>query len=121
MTTLAAALAMASWGAVVVAPATAHAAATPAPGQFVAKLYSEALGRIPDAGGWSGQLNYFGSAGCTVATVRAQVRAMYTSAEFASRPYDSAARVLALYRGALNREPDQGGLDAYTAQLNSGG
>jgi len=75
---------------------------------------------MPDAGGWTGLLNYYGSAGCTVDTVRAQVRAFYTSPEFMSRPYDSAARVLALYRGPLNREPDQGGLDTWTAQLNNG-
>lgn len=105
--------------AVATAPTTAWAAPA-SPGQFVAKLYSEALGRIPDAGGWTGQLNAFASAGCTATTVRDQVRAMYNSAEFLSRPYDAAARVLAIYRGALNREPDQGGLDAYTGQLQSG-
>jgi hypothetical protein len=100
-------------------PAGPASAAPVVPAQFIAKLYSEALGRIPDAGGWTGNVNFFASAGCNANTVRDRVRAFYNSPEFLGRPYDSAARVLTIYRGALNREPDQGGLNAYTAQLQN--
>jgi len=103
-----------------VGPAGPVSAAPVVPAQFIAKLYSEALGRMPDPGGWSGNVNFFAGAGCSANTVRDRVRVFYNSPEFTGRPYDSAARVLALYRGALNREPDQGGLDAYTAQLQNG-
>ena len=35
------------------------------PSQFIAKLYSEALGRAPDNGGWQAQTNYFLASGCS--------------------------------------------------------
>jgi hypothetical protein len=51
------------------AAASADAAAK-LPGQFVAKLYTEALGRAPDAGGWSFHLGSFAAQGCTPDAVR---------------------------------------------------
>lgn len=98
----------------------ATAAEQRAPAQFVAKLYSEALGRIADPAGWSWHLRELQTHGCTPERVRATVRSIYTSAEFTELPYDSESRVLALYRGALNREPDQAGLEHHAATLRSG-
>jgi hypothetical protein len=104
----------------VVGATSADAAAVQPPGQFVAKLYTEALGRAPDAGGWSFYLNSFAAGGCTRDTVQQTARAFYTSPEFSALPYRNAPRMLALYRGALNREPDQGGLDYYQSLLDGG-
>lgn len=86
--------------------------------QLVAKLFSEALGRMPDPTEWLIRLRPLNLTGCDTTTVAHAVRAMYTSAEFADLPYGHAQRVLALYRGALNRDPDQGGIDYWTAELD---
>jgi hypothetical protein len=104
----------------VTALSTARAAEAAVPYQFIAKMYSEGLGRIPDQGGWRGYVNYFSSNGCSVQTVRTVGRDFYLSVEFAGLGYDNASRLLALYRGALNREPDAGGFHAYLTHLNGG-
>jgi hypothetical protein len=95
-------------------------AADRVPAQFVAKLYSEALGRAPEPGGWSFHLSEFENAGCTLESVRHMVRVFYNSSEFLALPYDNESRLLALYRGALNREPDEGGLAHHSGTLRSG-
>ncbi|MET7952142.1 DUF4214 domain-containing protein [Micromonospora sp. NPDC005324] len=83
-------------------------------------MYSEALGRIPDAAGWVAAVGAFREQGCTKATVGQVLRSFYTSPEFMALPYEPANRILAIYRGALNREPDQGGLDYFSEQLRQG-
>lgn len=74
-------------------------------GQYIAKMYTEALGRIPDQPGWLNAINLFASQGCNTTTLRGFGISVYTSAEFNARGYDNAAKLLTLYRGALNREP----------------
>jgi hypothetical protein len=101
-------------------PAQAQTTAT-VPAQFVAKLYTEALGRAPDQGGWSAGIAFFEADGCTAATLAALGQFFYLSPEFLADYPDHAARVLALYRGALNRDPEQGGLDHAVAFLEQGG
>lgn len=96
----------------------ASAAERPPPMQFVAKLYSEALGRLPEPGGWVANLDMFRRMGCNPESVRSSVRGFYTSAEFLARDYDNQERVLTLYRGALNREPEQSGFDDYVKLLD---
>jgi Domain of unknown function (DUF4214) len=103
---------------VTVAPASASPTAPGRlPAQFIAKLYTEALGRAPDAEGWAAHLAAYSERGCTRDSLATAVRAFYLSPEFLGLPYGPAARVIALYRGALNREPDQAGLDRNTSQL----
>lgn len=104
-------------GALLTAPA--HAAGR-APAQFVAKMYSEVLGRMPDSGGWTFPLGVFTSKGCTKPVVADVARSFYTSTEFGDLGYDNAEKVLTLYRGVLNREPDQPGLDNAVAALANG-
>lgn len=74
-------------------------------GQYIAKAYTEALGRIPDQGGWLSAINLFASQGCNTGTLRGFFRGVYLSAEFNGLGYDNAAKLLTLYRGVLNREP----------------
>ena len=100
----------------------AHASDTNiVPAQFIAKMFTEALGRAPDQPGWSRYVEYFQQHGCDATTLRSVGEEFYTSGQFI-RDYrsDNEARVLALYRGALNRDPDQEGLEQYLAQLNAG-
>jgi Domain of unknown function (DUF4214) len=103
----------------VVAPPAARAAVAGAGGQFVAKLYTEALGRAPDAGGWASSMQAIQANNCSLVVVRGLARGHYTSAEFDGLGYDSASKVLALYRGVLNREPDSGGFSTYYNLLNA--
>jgi hypothetical protein len=103
----------------VAVPVTAQAAVVGAGGQFVAKLYSEALGRAPDPGGWASSTQVIQANDCSAGVLRDLARGVYTSAEFEGLGYDAASRVLALYRGVLNREPDAGGFATYHGQLSA--
>jgi hypothetical protein len=96
------------------------AAEAAVPYQFIAKMYTEALGRIPDQGGWQGGVNFFTGNACNQANLRTWGRGVYLSAEYTNLAYDNAARVLTLYRGVLNREPDLGGFNNWVGQLNAG-
>jgi hypothetical protein len=102
------------------AGATTTPAASVIPAQWIAKIYSEGLGRAPDPGAWANMVAYFQANGCDAATLAHQGEPVYLSAEFAGLDYDNAARLLALYRGALDREPDTSGFDYYLGLLNGG-
>jgi hypothetical protein len=90
------------------------------PYQFIAKIYSEALGRIPDQGGWQEAVQHFEAHGCSRNTLKSWGRGSYLSKAYAELGYDNAAKVLTLYRGILNREPDRSGFDIRKGQLDSG-
>src|ERR1700704_1019390 len=103
-----------------VVAASPASAATPPPAPFIAKMYTEALGRMPEAGGWAANIDAYGRTGCTLDAIRQSIRGFYLSTEFLGLHYGNAARVLALYRGAVNREPEQGAFDIWTSQLDRG-
>jgi len=90
------------------------------PGQFIAKMYTETLGRAPDASAWNGALGYFGPNGCNQATLTAWGAPFFSSAEYQGLGYDNAANTLLLYRAILNREPDAAGFSHYLGLINSG-
>jgi hypothetical protein len=90
------------------------------PAQYIAKLYTEALGRAPDASGWSSRINYFGSNSCNVGTLQIHGQDVLLSSEFSSLSYSNAAKLLLLYRTVLDREPDSSTFTYYLNQLNSG-
>jgi len=90
------------------------------PGQFIAKMYSEVLGRIPDQGGWRNYVNYFNSNGCYESSLRAVAFAFLNDSVIASFGYSNAQKLLILYRAAWNRDPDPNGYYFYLNQLNSG-
>ena len=60
----------------------AAAALGAAPPQFIAKMYSEALGRAPDPAGWQSALQYFQSSSCSQQTLKTWGTAALTSPEF---------------------------------------
>src|SRR6266496_4458360 len=88
-------IAAAAIGAAVIVPATALAsvgiplpgmglAATQAsyvPAQFIAKLYTEALGRIPDQGGWQSAVTHFAQNGCGSSSLAAYGEAVFWRSE----------------------------------------
>jgi hypothetical protein len=91
----------------VLLPAPAAQAATgKVPGQFIAKIHTEALGRLPDRDEWLQAVSWFQANGCRASTLNAWGRKVYLSGDYLSRGYDPPAELLTLYRGVLNREPD---------------
>lgn len=98
----------------------ASAAQAYVPAQFIAKQYTEGLGRIPDQAGWQSAVSYFTQKGCTASSLAAFGEATLTSPEYTGLGYGNAAKVLTLYRASLNREADAAGLSNWTHQLASG-
>ena len=90
------------------------------PAQFVAKMYTEALGRAPDQDGWMGNLDFIAANGCSQATLKAAGKAFYVSGEYKNLGYDNAAKLLTAYRGVLSREPDAVGYASWLAALDNG-
>jgi hypothetical protein len=103
---------------IVASQSTISVAAVPA--QFIAKLYTEALGRAPDPGGWTGALGYFQPNGCNQSVLKNWGSAVFASAEFQGLSYDDAATVLVLYRAILNREPDPASYSHNLSALTAG-
>ncbi len=90
------------------------------PAQFIAKIYTEALGRAPDPAGWNSALSYFTSNGCSQSTLKDWGSAVFNAAEFNGIGYDNPATTLVLYRAILNREPDSAGYNQWLRALDSG-
>jgi Domain of unknown function (DUF4214) len=118
--TIAPAAAAAGSSAAAPAASLTAAQASYVPAQFIAKLYTEGLGRIPDQSGWGSAVSYFAQNGCGAASLAAYGQAVFTSAEYAGLGYGNAAKLLTLYRGALNREPDSSGFASWLQHLSSG-
>ena len=90
------------------------------PGQYVAKMYTETLGRAPDPAGWNAAVSYFQTNGCNKRTLGNWGASLFSSAEFQRLGYGSAAAALLLYRAILNREPDARGYSQNLGLLDSG-
>lgn len=106
--------------AAVLAPASAAQATTKIPDQFIAKMYTEVLGRAPDPSGWAHHRSSFVGTGCDAASLAGKVREFFSTAEFASRGYDDAERVLVAYRAVLNREADITGFTDRVTRMGTG-
>lgn len=90
------------------------------PAQFLARMYTEVLGRFPDQSGWAYYENKFRAEGCSQSTLKTHGTTFYTSTEFDRLGYDTEARVYTLYRGVLSREPDVNGFNHHVSMLNRG-
>jgi uncharacterized protein DUF4214 len=90
------------------------------PGQYIAKMYTETLGRAPDPPAWNAALGYFQTNGCNRGTLGNWGATLFSSAEFQSLEYGNAAAALLLYRAILNREPDARGYSLYLGLLDGG-
>jgi hypothetical protein len=106
--------------AAVVAGAGAATAAAAQPTQFVAKLYTEALGRVPDQAGWADAMSFFDRNGCSQATLKTKGEQIFGSPEYAGLGYANASKALTAYRAVLSSEPDQAGYDNAVRALNGG-
>jgi hypothetical protein len=90
------------------------------PAQYIAKMYTEALGRAPDPASWNNAVRYFEPNGCNQTTLATWGTPFFSSAEFQGLEYGNAAKALLLYRAILNREPDAAGY-AHFLELLEGG
>ena len=99
------------------------------PTQYIAKLYTEALGRAPDQAGWQtfvGSPTATGSlatSGCSVSameTIGIASKTFFDTAEFKTANPDTQSRVMAIVRAVLNRDPSSTELTTYESQLNAG-
>ena len=101
-------------------PATAHAADVPA--QYLAKLYTEGLGRAPDQAGWAARVAVFDGAGCTVGSLEQVGKSVLETIELSSMwGRDPAALAEIAFRAVLNREPDPDGFRALAGDITHHG
>ncbi|WNG62077.1 DUF4214 domain-containing protein [Archangium gephyra] len=90
------------------------------PSQFIAKQYTEGLGRAPDPLGWQNATNAAISAGCSAASLQNIALGVFSSAEYTSKGYTAAEGVLTAYRAIFSREPDPSGFSYWVNYLESG-
>jgi hypothetical protein len=76
------------------------------PDQWLAKLYTEALGCAPDQRSYAQSREFVQANGCELTTLRSIAVAFLTSREFLQRPYNDAERLLVLWRIARESEPE---------------
>ncbi len=97
-------------------------AATPisVPSEYIARFYTESLGRLPDQQGWNFWQKQFETKGCNTATFDHFVSFTLQASEFNNIEYNNAEKVLVAYRSVLSREPDAGGFNSWKAKLDSG-
>lgn len=115
-----AASALIAVAAATILPASHAAAAGPVPFQYIAKVYTEALGRAPDQSGWANTADYFGTHNCDTASLKYVGKLALTSTEFTELGYGNPAKVLVAYRTVLNREVDTTGYAGSVAALDGG-
>jgi hypothetical protein len=91
------------------------------PCQFIAKLYTECLGRAPDPDGWIFWQNVFNRYPKDAATLKLVATAFFTSPEYNNLGYNNSEKVMTLYRALLNRDIgslDQSMWESWTDALN---
>ena len=91
------------------AVASAQCYAADVPSQYMAKLYSEGLGRAPDAEAWQSMTNYFLDNGCSTGTLRQMAAHLFSSDEYINKGYTNEEALLTVFRAIFSREPDPAG------------
>ena len=77
-------------------------------GQFIAKLYTEGLGRGPEASEYKSMADIIYEKGCTQETLAELARGLFSSAEFAALGLTDTETAFAVYRAVLSRDPERG-------------
>lgn len=102
-------------------PATGQQASV-VPTQWIAKQFTELLGRTPSTTEWNSWHSYYGANGCTVTSLKDKSRALLLGSEFAGRypSTDKGSRVVALVRAVYNHEPNSNDWNALYAPYAAG-
>lgn len=90
------------------------------PGQFIAKIYTEGLGRLPTQQEWSAAVEEFSADGCSPQTLADVGTRVYASADYARLGHDNTSRLVTLYRGVWNSEPDPAEMADWQSALDHG-
>lgn len=99
---------------------TSYAFVSVGSAQFAAKLYSEALGRIPDQEAWRWLMDVQQKTPCSSTSLAELAKVVLTSDEFLRLAPNSNERLFKLYRAVLHRDPDQGGFNYFNQLLKDG-
>lgn len=95
---------------------TAHTASY----RFISKLYTEALGRIPDQSGYQGFATFADNNACKPSTMSTMAISVLDSQEFNSLFPTNNERVFKLYRATLHRDSTAQEFDAALSKLSTG-
>ena len=111
---------------IVVLPSTSGTANPVVPTQWIAKQYSELLGRTPTDREWSEWVDSFDSRTCTADALADMGRSLARSRGFAATypddsPLDQAQRFTALTRAALSRDPSRDDWNDFFVPYRDGG
>lgn len=90
------------------------------PSSYMNNLYSQAFGRGMDKSGQSHWNTFFQSNGCNGTSLANAAKQTYASSEFSRRTLNSEQVVVAVYGGALQRQPDEAGKKYWMGKLSSG-
>ncbi len=85
------------------------------PTQFIAKQYTEGLGRAPSPAEWQGWIRFFGRPGhtCSAGSMATLARTVFLGREFQRIGYRRVEALAALSRALLNHDLDAAGYDHY--------
>lgn len=98
----------------------ANAAVSASNAQFIAKLYTEGLGRGPDETGWRGNISFLASNVCNLTNMQTVANAVMTSQEFLTSAPTNQERAFRLYRAMLSRDASSAELTTLINALNGG-
>jgi hypothetical protein len=90
------------------------------PSQFIARQYTEGLGRAPDASAWQRATNRALAGSCSAGSLQAIALKVFQSVEYTSKGYLPEEQVLTVYRAILAREPERADADAWADKIKSG-
>src|SRR5207253_3054799 len=89
------------------------------PDEWLAKLFTEGIGCVPDLTSYAAYDQLVGTEGCGTSTLAGIGLSFLTSRQFLRRPYTYAERLLALWRIARESEPDPQVFAAQYAALST--
>ena len=92
------------------------ASALAAPSQFIAKIYSEALGRAPQSKEWQRWTDHFAKSQCQRTDLEAVLAEIFSAPEYTEKNYETNEMLLTLYRTILSREPEKEGFSFHLAR-----
>lgn len=87
--------------------------------QFLSRLFTDGLGRVPDGGGWGFWQNDI-EKNVSVNQLRGMGSSFFNGEEFLNKKYTTQQKISTLYRVALSREVTKGEVDNWTWQIDSG-
>ncbi|MBP1993624.1 hypothetical protein [Paenibacillus eucommiae] len=86
--------------------------------QFVGKLFTEGLGRLPQAEEYTHYISNIEKKGCTVETLAKMAEQFFGENKFAEAKLSSQEAAMAVYRAILNRDPRLDEVDDFMKRID---